>query len=65
MSWGFGKNYYDRYYLKHSGIVWGKLGVYENVAVVSTGGPHVTSLKTPSPPRTRPCVKHIKHGLGT
>ena len=59
------KNYYDVYYLKHGGVVRGKLEVYENVGVLSTGGPHVRSMKTPSPPHTRPHVKHIKHGLGT
>ena len=49
LSLGFGKNYYDLYYLKYGGVVCGKLGVYENVGEVSTGGPHVRSLKTPSP----------------
>ena len=57
--------YYDLYNLKTGGVVHGKLEVYENVEVVRMGRPCVKSLKTPSPPHTRPCVKHIKHGLGT
>ena len=65
-NFGFGgwKNFYDLYYLKHGGVVHGKLEVYENVGVLSTGGPCVRYLKTPSPLHTTPCVKHIKHGLG-
>ena len=36
---GVWKNYYDLYYLKHRGVVRRKLEVYENVGVLSTGGP--------------------------
>ena len=59
------KNYYDVYYLKHGGVGHGKLQVYENVEVVRMGRPRVRPLKTPSSMRTRPHVKHMKHGLGS
>ena len=48
-SLGFEKNYYDLYYLKHGRVVRGKLEVYENVGVLSPGGPRVRSLKIPNP----------------
>ena len=48
-EFGVWKNYYDLYYVKHGGVIRGKLEVYENVGVLSLGGPCVRSLKTPSP----------------
>ena len=59
------KTYYGLYYLKHGSVVCGQLGVYVNVELVRMGRPCMRSMMTLSPPHTRPCVKHVEHGLGT
>ena len=66
MSWGLQKLLWSLLFkTRRCNVIRGQLKVYANVEVVRMGRPRVRSLKTPTSPYTRPCVKHIKHGLGT